>query len=149
MAELVEDSGLPNFLTPQQSSNRIAVHWTLGDYMDNSFHGVISPASIREGLDLLRPGWKSSEDSIFAGSPSLVRSKAVLSELGDVHVESSNLWTDMKSMSSYGAFLGSHSPISQWVALSLLGRSDSPPISCPTSGSPVPTISFSSLRLLR
>jgi len=122
LAEAIAASGYPDFLAPTEPQEGIAVHWRLGDYVNNSFHGVISPRSIRVGLDIVKPGWKPSEVTVFTDSPELLKSAGVISALGNLGVESSDIWTDLKRMASYGAFLGSHSLISQWVSLAILQR---------------------------
>ncbi len=120
----LQSSGYPNFLRPTENRDTIAVHWRLGDYVNNHFHGVVTACSLVQGLDLLHPDWKAQGLEIYTDSPNLLRNKRIGSMLANPKIISGDIWNDLYRMSSAGYFLGNHSGISQWAALSILARKD-------------------------
>lgn len=125
LSAAIDETVRPNFLRPTLVSPGIAVHWRLGDYIGNSFHGVIPPQDIVTGLGLLNPDWESKDLVIFTDSPSVVESAEVRKYFSNAVVRCEDIWSDLYEMSSSEKFLGSHSGISQWVALSLSSRGNS------------------------
>lgn len=118
----ISESTLPNFLETPDLSDGIAIHWRLGDYVSNQFHGVLSPESISRALDFYEPEWKEKKLTIFTDSPEKMASSRVKDSLGAFSVAGGDIWRDMYEMSRARLFIGSHSSVSQWVALSLVKR---------------------------
>lgn len=125
LSAAIDETVKPNFLRPKSVNPGITAHWRLGDYIDNAFHGVIPPEEIMKGLALLDSGWESKELTIFTDSPSIVESAEVRKYFSRAGIRSADIWSDLYEMSSSEKFLGSHSAISQWVALSLSSRGKS------------------------
>jgi hypothetical protein len=128
----VGGSGYPNFLEQQPPRNTIAIHWRLGDFVGNHFHGVVTSDSIAEGLDICCPQWRNKTLEIYTDSPDLLANGRFQSVLGDYKVISGDIWSDLRGMCSASSFLGNHSSISQWAALSMVRNATDPTVVLPT-----------------
>lgn len=125
LSSMISSSGYPDFVQGTGKEETVAVHWRLGDYVQNKYHGTISGGSLSNCLK-----YANTEDlpiKIFTDSPDLVEqaiSKSSLrSRLGqDYEVLSGDIWSDLFGMTRSKVFIGSHSGVSFLAALAL--RSD-------------------------
>lgn len=120
---MLGESGRPDFSRETATDNSVAVHWRLGDYYGNPIHGSVC----WESLELCISNAVSREVpvKIFTDSPELALQlvgEAAVKE--NIEFVSSDIWSDLFSMSRSKFFVGSHSGISFLVALAI--RLDNP-----------------------
>ena len=116
--QVLTESGKPNFADNVATEEFVAVHWRLGDYVGNSFHGVVAWDSIfsalRERNVLGRP------IKVFTDSPELaieiIKASGFPSEL---QVLSGPIWEDIYEMTRAKMFVGTNSQVSLLVATAL------------------------------
>lgn len=115
----IDQAELPNFLKSRPGDQSVAVHWRLGDYVGNDFHGVISATALLSGLDEVCPDWRSRTVKIFTDSPTLAK-KGLAKSSSSFQFPSGSIWEHLEEMTRSSYFLGSHSGISQWAAIGML-----------------------------
>jgi hypothetical protein len=123
LAALVQSSGSPDFAHDTGQEDSVAIHWRLGDYVGNPFHGAVSWSSLstclkyanKEGLPV----------KVFTDSPELAKSVIRQSSSeSDIKIVSGEIWSDLYEMTRSRVFIGSHSGVSFLAASAL--RSDNP-----------------------
>ena len=119
-------SNQPNFLANGGQENSLSIHWRLGDYLNNPFHGTVSFTSISKAIKSLGLPVETPI-ALFTDSPDIALKK--IQESGfDRHIEirSSSIWNDMFLMSRSKFFIGNHSAVSLLASLSIhSGNSES------------------------
>jgi len=123
LASMIAASSYPDFAHETGSNDTVAVHWRLGDYIQNECHGAVAWKSLSNCLK-----YANKEDMpvrIFTDSPDLAE-RTILESQGSCEYEivSSDIWSDLFSMTRSRVFIGSHSGVSFLAALAL--RSDNP-----------------------
>lgn len=115
----LEFSNQPNFLANGGKENRLSIHWRLGDYINNPFHGTVSFQSISNAIHSLGLPI-DTPITLFTDSPEIA-SKEIRESSFDQHIEirSSTIWNDMFEMSRSKYFIGNHSAISLLASLSI------------------------------
>ena len=120
---MIEESGLPNFVKDTGTENSVAVHWRLGDYVDNPIHGSISWKSLEKCID--ENVGRGLAVKIITDSPSLAEELVGDSvKSRSISFLSSDIWSDLFEMTRSKIFVGSHSAVSFLAALAL--RMDNP-----------------------
>jgi len=122
LPELIEQSGLPNFSRATGVEDSVAVHWRLGDYVNNQTHGSITWGTLEKCIK--HAVRDDVPIKIFTDSPDLAM-ELVNQGTGrkDIEYVSSDIWSDLYAMTRSQTFIGSHSGVSFLAALAL--RSDS------------------------
>lgn len=115
----LEFSNQANFLANGGQENSLSIHWRLGDYVNNPFHGTVSFQSISDAIQSLG----LSPDipiTLFTDSPEIA-TKEIRESSFDQHIEikSSTIWNDMYEMSRSKYFIGNHSAVSLLASLSI------------------------------
>jgi hypothetical protein len=106
------------FCLPQQGKlhDTVAIHWRLGDYQNNDYHGAVSWDEIENCLRYANPD--GFPIRIFTDSPEAARELMKSSFLNnDVEIISNDIWSDLESMMQSKVFIGSHSGVSFLAAL--------------------------------
>lgn len=124
LAKQFEKSSLRNFMVGSGSNETVAIHWRLGDYLTNPYanftHGTISTDSIVACLREASREFKISDVRVFSDSPELAMSQLVIyNNEFNFTFESGEIWDDLFEMSRSKVFIGSHSSISTWAAISI------------------------------
>jgi glycosyltransferase involved in cell wall biosynthesis len=124
VSKKLSKESFPNFTIGAGSLEGVAVHWRLGDYLQNSYanetHGTISAPSILKAISdvVVQKGGKVH---IFTDSPEIV-TEMLGSRISDYDfvLHSGDILDDLYLMSRFETFIGSHSSISIWCALAML-----------------------------
>lgn len=119
ISRCLSESSLPNFLEGAASEDSVSIHWRLGDYLGNDFHGAIPISSIIEALKLVDVT-KGTPITIFTDSPEYAFEQLQRHNLeNSISIQSSDIWTDIYTMSRSRTFIGNHSSISMLAALAI------------------------------
>lgn len=118
LAQMIRESGMPDFTSGTATENSVAVHWRLGDYVGNSTHGAVRWTSIARCLEVVNTN--NDPVNIFTDSPNLARHiiGPQLRECGYTII-SGQIWADIKLMTRSKTFVGTNSGISFLAALAL------------------------------
>lgn len=119
ICEALQYSNQPNFLLNGGQDNSLSIHWRLGDYINNPFHGTVTFESISGAIGLLKLPPKTPI-TLYTDSPSIALK--LVKESGfvrDIEIKSSTIWNDMFQMSRSKYFIGNHSAVSLLVSLSI------------------------------
>lgn len=123
LATMIKTSGSPDFAHETGTEDSVAVHWRLGDYVGNTFHGAVSWGSLRNCLKYANP--LSRPVKIFTDSPELARRTILEAQDGtSFEVVSGDVWSDLVGMTRSRIFIGSQSGVSFLAAAAL--RFDNP-----------------------
>lgn len=122
LSSMISSSGHPNFTHETGKEDTVAVHWRLGDYVQNNYHGAISGSSLANCLRYANT--ENLPIKIFTDSPDLaeraIRDSSLSSSLCQGYeILSSDIWSDLFGMTRSKIFVGSHSGISFLAALAL------------------------------
>jgi len=117
-------SSVKNFMIGGGTAETIAIHWRLGDYLTNPHanftHGTISTDSIVACLRMVSRHFKVSDVRVFSDSPELAKSQLLdYCDEFNFNFEIGDIWMDLFEMSRSKFFIGSHSSISTWAAMSI------------------------------
>ena len=128
----LEYSNQPNFLANGGQENTLSIHWRLGDYLNNPFHGTVSFTSISEAIKSLELPLETPI-TLFTDSPDIAE-KYIRESDFDRHIEikSSTIWNDMFQMSRSKFFIGNHSAVSMLASLSIFSGNSKSRILVPT-----------------
>lgn len=119
ISRCLSESSLPNFLEGAASEDSVSIHWRLGDYLGNDFHGAIPISSLIEALKLVDVS-KGTPITIFTDSPEYALNQLQSHNLeNSISIQSSDIWTDLFDMSRSKTFIGNHSSISMLAALAI------------------------------
>jgi len=118
LSELIEQSGLPNFSRATGVEDSVAVHWRLGDYVNNFTHGSITWGSLEKSI---RHAVRDDVPiKIFTDSRDLAMELVNKGTEGrDIEYVSSDIWSDLYAMTRSQTFIGSHSAVSFLAAIAL------------------------------
>ena len=118
LASMIALSGCQDFAHDTGNEDTVAVHWRLGDYVQNAFHGAIAWNSLNNCLKYANK--EEMPVRIFTDSPDLAK-RTILESQGVCPYEilSSDIWSDLFSMTRSRVFVGSNSGVSFLAALSL------------------------------
>lgn len=123
LPKVIAQSGLPDFSRDTGLTDSVAIHWRLGDYVNNRTHGVVAWSSIVRCIEEA-----CSEDlpiRLFTDSPDLAMELIGDSMQGrNFSVVCTDIWSDLYEMTRSKNFIGSHSGVSFLAALAI--RSDNP-----------------------
>lgn len=123
LAAMVHSSGSPDFAHDTGHEDSVSIHWRLGDYVGNPFHGVVSWGSLTNCLKYANK--KGLPVRIFTDSPELAeRVIGQSSSKLDYKIVSGDIWSDLYEMTRSKVFIGSHSGVSFLAASAL--RFDNP-----------------------
>jgi hypothetical protein len=123
LASMIAASSYPDFAHETGRNDTVAVHWRLGDYVQNECHGAVAWRSLSNCLK--NANKEEMPVRIFTDSPDLAE-RTILKSQGSCEYEivSNDIWSDLFSMTRSRVFIGSHSGVSFLAALAL--RSDNP-----------------------
>lgn len=116
--QALAESGKPNFADAAGNDDFVAIHWRLGDYVGNSFHGAVSWDSISSLLSAKKVAGKKIR--LFTDSPELA--SKMIQEAGfreDIDIVSGSIWGDIYEMSRAKVFIGTNSQVSLLVAIAI------------------------------
>lgn len=118
LAEMIHESNMPDFSHNCGLEESVAIHWRLGDYVQNEFHGAVGWSSLETCLE--NAGSSNLPVKIFSDSPALAR-EAVGNRLRHRPHEfiSNGIWEDLFGMTRSKIFIGSHSGVSFLAAVAL------------------------------
>jgi hypothetical protein len=119
-----DKSSLRNFTIGGGGDETIAIHWRLGDYLNNPHanftHGTVSVDSIVSCLRKVSAEFEISDVRVFSDSPDLAKSQLInYRDEFNFTFEFGEIWDDLFEMSRSKVFIGSHSSISTWAAISI------------------------------
>ena len=119
LSQTIAESSYPNFPRDAGARDGVAVHWRLGDYLENDFHGVIAWDSI---ADCLRThGLLEKEIKVFTDSPEMARELLESWAIrANYQVVSGSIWSDLFEMTRFRYFVGTNSQVSLLAAITLL-----------------------------
>ena len=124
LATIIDDSRSFNFMRGAGRESSVSIHWRLGDYLNNSqanfTHGTISKEALIELLLKIREETGFSHVQIFTDSPDTAKFllEEQTTEFSFEYI-SGEIWEDLYRMSRSRVFIGSHSSISGWAAISI------------------------------
>lgn len=123
LSALVQDSDMLDFSDDCGLEESVAIHWRLGDYVQNNVHGAVSWTSLETCLR--NSGGSKLPVKIFTDSPEIAR-EAVGTRLDDRPHEfiSNQIWEDLVGMTRSKIFIGTHSGVSVLAAMAL--RNENP-----------------------
>lgn len=118
LSKMLHECESLDFTSNTATEESIALHWRLGDYVENSFHGAVSWSSLFHCLEGI--GLSDIPLKIFTDSPDLAK-KTIGNKLAgrNYSVISGEIWSDLKLMTKSRIFIGTNSGISFLVALAL------------------------------
>jgi len=118
---MIQESRLPNFAQDTGKEDSLAIHWRLGDYVNNDTHGSINWSTFEDCVVDITG--EETPIKIFTDSPVLAKS-LVGSSLGGRKISyfSGDIWSDLFEMTRSKIFIASHSGVSFLAAIAL--RSD-------------------------
>lgn len=123
LAQMIKSSGSPDFAHNTGAEDTVSVHWRLGDYVGNPFHGAVGWDSIRNCLKYANP--KGLPIKLFTDSPELAATTILeAQDSTNFEVVSGDIWSDLFGMTRSRVFIGSQSGVSLLAALAL--RFDNP-----------------------
>lgn len=108
------------FALPNSSplTDTVAIHWRLGDYVNNLYHGAVSWASIENCLRYANP--EKFPLRLFTDSPDLALEIINAGENPyEIELISQDIWGDLEQMMRSKTFIGTHSGVSFLAALAL------------------------------
>lgn len=123
LSRIIASSSSPDFAHGAGLQDSVSVHWRLGDYVGNAFHGAVSWRSISDALKLANR--ENNPVRVFTDSPNLARDiiqRDFYSE--GIEITSEGIWSDLFKMTRSRVFIGSNSGVSFLAALAL--RQDNP-----------------------
>jgi hypothetical protein len=125
LSSMISSSGHPDFTSETGKEDTVAVHWRLGDYLQNNYHGAISATSL--GNCLRYANTEDKQIKIFTDSPEIAdnlvqNSQSFSGFRQNCEIFSGDIWSDLFEMTRSKVFVGSHSGVSFLAALAL--RSD-------------------------
>jgi hypothetical protein len=101
----------------------VAIHWRLGDYINNDFHGAVSWTSIARCLIYANPN--GFPVRIFTDSPDVAQQVLYDSKINtEIKVFSYDIWTDLYLMTRSKIFIGTQSGVSFLAALAIRESND-------------------------
>jgi len=119
LATIITEAGMHDFLRDTGRSNDVAIHWRVGDYLENPFHGTYAWSAFDKLLDSLNDDTETIR--IFTDSPDYVHKSVKNSDKREqIVIESGDIWNDLYLMTRSRIFIGSHSGISLWAAMALM-----------------------------
>jgi hypothetical protein len=123
LASMIAASNYPDFAHKTGRDDTVAVHWRLGDYVQNECHGAVSWQSLSNCIK--NANKEDMPVRIFTDSPGLAE-LTIRESQGSCEYEivSGDIWSDLFSMTRSRVFIGSHSGVSFLAALALM--SDNP-----------------------
>jgi len=121
LSAMIQESQLPNFARDTGKEESLAIHWRLGDYVNNNTHGSIDWSAFENCLTKITG--EETPIKIFTDSPALAK-KLVGSSLSGRQVTyiSRDIWSDLFEMTRSKTFIASNSGVSILAAIAL--RSD-------------------------
>jgi hypothetical protein len=127
MSSMISQSGHPDFAHQTGKEDTVSVHWRLGDYLQNSYHGAVSWLSLGHCLKYANP--HNMPVKVFTDSPEIAEqviagSQAFSRFHQNYEIVSGDIWSDLFEMTRSRVFVGSQSGVSFLAALAL--RSDNP-----------------------
>jgi len=118
LAQMVRESGLPDFASQTERDESIAIHWRLGDYVGNPTHGAVNWSSLVHCLQAISPSKLPLK--IFTDSPELAKNIIGRSLPGrEYSVISGEIWSDLSQMTRSQTFIGTNSGVSFLAALAM------------------------------
>ena len=122
---MISASGYPDFTQDTGKEGTVSMHWRLGDYVQNNYHGAVSARSLSNCLKYGNPD--DLPIKLFTDSPDLAKHLLSVSLplsrfRHNTEVISGDIWSDLYGMTRSKVFIGSHSGVSFMAALAL--RSD-------------------------
>lgn len=122
LSRMISTSGHPNFVEDTGKEETVAIHWRLGDYVQNSYHGAVSGSSLANCLKYANV--ENLPVKLFTDSPDIaeqvIRDSPSFSKcLSDYEIVSGDVWSDLYGMTRSKVFIGSHSGVSFLAALAL------------------------------
>jgi glycosyltransferase involved in cell wall biosynthesis len=136
LSNLISQTELLNFLEDAGSHPSISIHWRLGDYLSNPTtnhtHGVIEASKLISCIKNLPLDKSSYPIVIFSDSIDLAKKSLAQTDFFErITFVSNDVWSDLYNMSRSEIFIGSHSSISVWAALSILNSNSTASVYLP------------------
>lgn len=118
LSKMIRESDKPDFPHNCGLEESVAIHWRLGDYVNNEFHGAMGWSSLETCLRNAANAHLPVK--IFSDSPELARTIIGDKLRGRPHEFISNqIWEDLMEMTRSRIFIGTHSGISVLAAMAL------------------------------
>lgn len=119
LRKALKESPLPDFFESAGNSHSLALHWRLGDYIGNEFHGAIDFVNLHKVAETLGLGSEVPR-IIYTDSPDYAESELLRLNLWSMYsISSLDIWTDLYNMSRSKYFVGNHSSISMFSAIAI------------------------------
>ena len=127
LSAMIATSGYPDFTHGTGKEDSVAVHWRLGDYVQNKYHGAVSGSSL--GNCLKYANTENLPVKVFTDSPEIaehvIRNCLPYPSFGQSYqIISGDIWSDLFGMTRSKIFIGSQSGVSFLASLAL--RSNNP-----------------------
>jgi|688.fasta_scaffold78076_4 hypothetical protein len=118
LSQMIGESGYLDFTKFTGMENSVAIHWRLGDYVGNEFHGAVTWNSLENCLLLANEN--GLKVRVFSDSLDLAK-EIIGQRLAnyDIELVANDIWTDLYLMTRSKVFIGTQSGISFLTALSL------------------------------
>jgi len=123
LSRIIGSSSSPDFAHGAGLQDSVSIHWRLGDYIGNTFHGAVSWRAISNTLK--SANGENSPVRVFTDSPNLAK-EIIQNDRGGGGIEiiSEGIWSDLFQMTRSRVFIGTNSGVSFLAALAL--RQDNP-----------------------
>lgn len=117
-SKVISESSRSNFTTSTGLEDSISVHWRLGDYVGNEFHGAVPWISIQTCIEDQIS--REIPIKIFTDNLGLAQSVLDASNFKQKYeIISNEIWEDLFEMTRSKYFIGTHSGVSFLAALAI------------------------------
>ena len=124
LSKMIASSTYQDFTNNTGGEDTVAIHWRLGDYVQNKYHGAVAWRSLNNCLRYANP--EGMPVRVFTDSPDLAgRAIREFRGLDQYELVSHDIWSDLFGMTRSRVFIGSHSGVSFLAALALRSNNSS------------------------
>ncbi len=118
LSTMVASSTYADFTNDTGREDTVSIHWRLGDYVKNKYHGAVAWGSLKNCLRYANP--ENMPVRVFTDSPDLAgRVIREFRGFDEYELVSDDIWSDLFGMTRSRVFIGSHSGVSFLAALAL------------------------------
>ena len=117
LSSIIGDNRRSDFTSETGKEPTVAIHWRLGDYIGNSFHGAVAWESIENCLKYANV--LNYKVKVFTDSPEVAKLEISRSQTTGIEVVCGTIWSDLFEMTRCQIFIGTNSGISFLAALAL------------------------------
>lgn len=124
LSKMIASSTYLDFTHNTGREDEVSIHWRLGDYVQNKYHGAVAWGSIKNCLRYANP--EGMPVKVFTDSLDLAgRVIREFRGLDEFELVSEDIWSDLFGMTRSRVFIGSHSGVSFLAALALRSNNTS------------------------